>query len=188
MDYLFYLSAFVTFVTGIICSFIGGSINSSKGRSYGEGFAFGLFLGFIGLIIIAILPKNEYAIEQLKLSDGTSKICPYCAEIIKREAIVCKHCGKDISGSIMENGNSTFTKMYGKKSEIPRYKTCLKCFHSNPMTELNCEECGARLEQIHIIEQHQTIAFTSEDCPKCGNLNSANTTYCQFCGESLRST
>jgi HEAT repeat protein len=24
--------------------------------------------------------------------------CPFCAEIIKRRAKVCKHCGKDVSG------------------------------------------------------------------------------------------
>jgi ribosomal protein L37AE/L43A len=24
--------------------------------------------------------------------------CPYCAEIIKKRAKVCKHCGKDVAG------------------------------------------------------------------------------------------
>ncbi|MEA1969830.1 MAG: zinc ribbon domain-containing protein, partial [Thermodesulfobacteriota bacterium] len=23
--------------------------------------------------------------------------CPYCAEVIKKRAVVCKHCGKEIS-------------------------------------------------------------------------------------------
>lgn len=27
----------------------------------------------------------------------TTKECPYCAEIVKMEAIICKHCHKDIS-------------------------------------------------------------------------------------------
>ena len=83
-------------VMGIICAFIGGNISTSKGRTYGEGFAFGFFLGIIGLITVAVLPKNENALAESKLTDGTGKKCPYCAEIIKQEAVVCRYCGKEL--------------------------------------------------------------------------------------------
>jgi len=25
--------------------------------------------------------------------------CPFCAEVIKRRAKICKHCGKDVTGA-----------------------------------------------------------------------------------------
>jgi len=86
----------ISLIVGAICAFIAGGISSSKGRSYSGGFFVGLFLGIIGVIIVSILPKDEEALEEKMLMDGTKKECPYCAEIIWIDAKVCRYCRREL--------------------------------------------------------------------------------------------
>jgi len=83
----------------IFCIFI-GAIAKNKGRS-GIGFFFlSLFLTpLIGLIAVLVVKSNVDEIEAKKISSGVFKKCPYCAEIIKREAKVCRYCGKELPSS-----------------------------------------------------------------------------------------
>lgn len=68
----------VFFVPAIISGAIGAAIGSTRGRA-GGGFCLGLFLGPIGWIIAALLPKE-------------GRRCPFCQEVIAEGAVRCPHC------------------------------------------------------------------------------------------------
>jgi hypothetical protein len=83
--------------TSFNCYRLNSSLNSSKQRP--------IFLCLVGLWCIAVYNclctfagnKKDVAAEEKDLieNDGMKK-CPFCAEIIKNEAIKCKHCGSDL--------------------------------------------------------------------------------------------
>jgi hypothetical protein len=79
-------------------------IASNKGNSGCMAFIMGVLLGPIGFLISLGTSANK---DELRKRSGDTKQCPYCAEYVKKEAIVCKHCGRRIedidSGFNIEN-------------------------------------------------------------------------------------
>jgi hypothetical protein len=91
--------------------FVAYLIGAPKRRS---GFLYGLFLGWIGVLIVAILPPaSEPTLQELEknrsymapsyyeaqrsklLSARTQRECPFCKEEIRRDASVCPHCQRE---------------------------------------------------------------------------------------------
>lgn len=100
----------------IICAIIGcipAAIASNKGRSFFAWWIYGALLFIVALIHSLLIKKDARALEQSQFDEGLVK-CPYCAEMIKPEAIKCKHCGSDVKEASEAARLSNF-----KPSDIP---------------------------------------------------------------------
>lgn len=78
-----------------LCGLISSIAGSNKGRSGFLWFLVGLVLGPLGIVLALVAKKDSQTIESKALALGTQKKCPFCAELIKSEAIICKHCNKE---------------------------------------------------------------------------------------------
>lgn len=99
-------------IAWILPIFVGSAIGKPKNR---PGWAWGLLLGWLGVIIVALLPAQPGAAQRLpgqpgiatsggtvapatptaaSVSAGSAlyRECPHCKEAMRRDASVCPHC------------------------------------------------------------------------------------------------
>ncbi|HPN69483.1 MAG TPA: zinc ribbon domain-containing protein [Saprospiraceae bacterium] len=72
---------------------IGAMISGQKGNNGCGGFALGILLGPIGLLMAFFSSDNE---EAKMAKKGYTRKCPHCAEFVKSDANICKHCGSTL--------------------------------------------------------------------------------------------
>ena len=87
-----------TIVIWIALSFIAGVIAANKGRSAVGFFALSFFLSpLIGILAAAVAAPKGEKLDEEKIASGESRKCPYCAELVKRDAKVCRYCHADLA-------------------------------------------------------------------------------------------
>ena len=102
-------------VVWVALCFVAGAIASKKGRSSVGFFFLSLVLSpLIGIIAALIAKPNEEKVEKSKIAEGNSKKCPFCAEIIKAEAKVCRYCGRELAKA---DEVDWIVKKYSQKEE-----------------------------------------------------------------------
>jgi len=76
---------------------LAGGIAAEKHRSFFGFFFLSLLLTpLFGVIAAACSQKDTAAAEAADIKRGAARKCPYCAEVIRSEATICRFCGRNV--------------------------------------------------------------------------------------------
>ena len=85
------------FIVWLILCAVAGTIADKKGRMGWAYFTISFFLSpLVGILIAVAQSPITKNIEKQQIQSGEARKCPHCAELVKLEAKICKHCGKDL--------------------------------------------------------------------------------------------
>lgn len=87
----------------LILACIPAAIGKSKGDSFFVWWLYGVLLFPIALIHACTKNKDVKRIEQNKIKTDGLKKCPMCAELVKMEAVKCKHCSYEFVTQITDS-------------------------------------------------------------------------------------
>lgn len=83
-------------IVWLILSLLVGVFSRNRGHSFLAGFVFAVILSpLIAFLIVLVRKPNAAALENRSVAAGASKKCPTCAEVVRADALKCKHCGHD---------------------------------------------------------------------------------------------
>jgi hypothetical protein len=88
----------VVVVADVILALIPAVIAQSKGRRFGEWYLYGLLLWIVA-IIHSLVIKPTTSSQRLRLASEGYRTCPFCDEMIRPGAVVCRYCGRELSDS-----------------------------------------------------------------------------------------
>ncbi|MBS7311609.1 MAG: zinc ribbon domain-containing protein [Treponema sp.] len=109
----------VVIITWLLLSFAVAYGAKNRGRSFGTYLTLSiLFSPLIAGIELLMLGENKQGIENNSITEGDSKECPFCAEIIKKEAIVCRYCGRDLPKENIQKDIKTTEQNFESKRRI----------------------------------------------------------------------
>ena len=83
-------------IIAILIGLIPAAIAKGKGKNFGLWWLYGAALFIIALPHAIIMKPDRGSLEARVIAEENRRKCPFCAELIKREATVCRFCGRDV--------------------------------------------------------------------------------------------
>lgn len=62
----------------------------------------------VGILMAVVARPNRVAAKRMKAASGDQRKCPFCAELVKREATICRFCHKELPSAEPVEGAPRF--------------------------------------------------------------------------------
>lgn len=86
---------FFILALAILLGLVPAAIAQSKGRSFLLWWIYGAAIWIVAFPHSLIMKADQDSLEARGLQSGQKK-CPHCAELVREEAVVCRHCGRNL--------------------------------------------------------------------------------------------
>jgi hypothetical protein len=165
----------------ISLSLIAAVIAKNKGRS-GIGFLLlALILSpLIGVIAALVANPNVARVEQDNIRLERGKRCPFCAEIIKRQAVVCRYCGRELNSKENPRSGSAQTEVTNLRIILDSVIAQTKGMNFRSIAD------SAIGNFKRLAEMSGKEFGRDTKCPYCGEVIKREARVCRSCGRELR--
>ena len=102
------MAVFIVIIVWVVLAFVLASKAKYKCRSYWIFFLISLFLSPLIGFILLVIGDIKKSMERNKIINSKAKTCPFCASVLKIEATICQHCGRDVHPEQFEDDSDDF--------------------------------------------------------------------------------